>query len=67
MNLLQKNWESRRFEHRFYAEILADITTKTSYKLTTCTTRTPLRHENTQVLRNDKREIYLAICDTDNP
>ena len=27
MNLLQTNWESRRFEHRFYAEIVADITT----------------------------------------
>jgi hypothetical protein len=33
----------------------------TSYKLTTCTTRTPQRQENTQVLRNDKRKIYLAI------
>jgi len=25
MNRLQNKWESRRFEHRFYAEIVLDI------------------------------------------
>ena len=27
MNPVQKNWDSRRFERRFYAEIVSDITT----------------------------------------
>jgi hypothetical protein len=30
MNHLHKKWESRRTEHRFYAKIVADVTTRTT-------------------------------------
>jgi len=30
MNSQQNKWESRRIEHRFHAEIVADITTRNS-------------------------------------
>jgi spore coat polysaccharide biosynthesis predicted glycosyltransferase SpsG len=47
------------------------VTTKDvkTYNLTTGTTQTPLRVEQkrgrTQVFRNDKRKIFVVICDTD--
>jgi spore coat polysaccharide biosynthesis predicted glycosyltransferase SpsG len=47
------------------------VTTKDvkTYNLTTGTTQTPLRVEKkrgrTQVFRNDKRKIFVVICDTD--
>ena len=68
MKPLQKNRVSRRLECRLYAEMVTTKDVKT-YNLTTGTTQTPLRVEQkrgrTQVFRNDKRKIFVVICDTD--